>query len=331
MLPQLLNQPRHLAVLLLFAGAMGLLAAVLVTVRALAGHELSSPGRRAFAHFLPVAVMALLAVALGHPQIGIGIAFATSVAALSTVVGFVLMVGDVPELSPRWQRVWLFLPVPVLLSFLVGFKGNLSPLDAGLLLAQGGMMLLVWIDRADPGEQAPPPESGVERPMRVLGLLVALLLAGVGGWAAIRGVERLEQADSRFASNVMGGTLLSVVLALPMVSTGAPQAAAGRAWSALTAQVGLVFLNLGLLVPLCVFAAGLNRWSAPPATHPVWRDVLFPRIAWRVDLVALMILSLLFVAAATGKVRLDKRLCGWLIMGYCVYLAAIMWMTARGG
>jgi hypothetical protein len=66
-------------------------------------------------------------------------------------------------------------------------------------------------------------------------------------------------------------------------------------------------------------------------TQPIWRDVLFPRIAWRVDLVAMMILSLLFVAAATGKVRLDKRLCGWLIMGYCVYLVAIMLMTARGG
>ncbi|MGA2498667.1 MAG: hypothetical protein ABSH20_13055 [Tepidisphaeraceae bacterium] len=52
--------------------------------------------------------------------------------------------------------------------------------------------------------------------------------------------------------------------------------------------------------------------------------VLYPRVAWRLDTVVLLILTLLFVPAAGGKLRLDWRLAPWLILGYCAYLLSIL-------
>src|SRR5687768_2800938 len=68
------------AVYLLFGGALGLLVSVLVVTRVMVGEKDLRPGRRAVAHWAPVAVMGVVAALLGHPEIGLGIAFGTSVA-----------------------------------------------------------------------------------------------------------------------------------------------------------------------------------------------------------------------------------------------------------
>jgi hypothetical protein len=68
--------------------------------------------------------------------------------------------------------------------------------------------------------------------------------------------------------------------------------------------------------------------STSPA-DPLWEPILYPRICWRIDAVALLILSLLFVPVAAGKLKFDRRIAVWLIIGYCVYLLSVLALGAR--
>jgi hypothetical protein len=351
------------AVLLLFGGAVGLLVSVLVVTRVIVGEKDVRPGRRAMAHWAPVAVMGVVAAVLGHPEIGLGVAFGTSVAALSTIVGFLGISATVDVIPPRARRIWTFLPVVTTLAFVIGFRGQLGLVEAIILAAQGALALLVWEDAGEAWE-----ESGAE-PQRPSGTTIAmavaaLLLTAVAAWAATRGAEDLSQKDMRYPTGLLASTIISVVLIMPMIGTGVPLAVGGKAWSPITAQVGLVLLNLCVLVPVVIVlpllmekagvgvgsatrpAVGMSSPSTAPATtraatqatqpaleeEPVAgpRTLLYPRTIWRIDAVTLLILSLVLLPIAMGRFKLDKQVAGWLIVTYCVYLLSVLIVNARG-
>jgi hypothetical protein len=83
-------------------------------------------------------------------------------------------------------------------------------------------------------------------------------------------------------------------------------------------------LNFTVLLPATILLRILMRAMSRPTTAPtsgfVIEPFLYPRLSWRIDAVAILILSLLLVPIAEGKFRLDRRLGGWLIFAYCVYL-----------
>lgn len=325
MLSALFGDARREAVLLLFSGALGLLGAVLAMTRSIVADDRPLPGRRALLHWLPIAALALVATAMGHAEMGLGLVFGTSVAVLSAVAGFVLLAAPLQDVPEEARRLWPFLPAPALLVFLLGFGGTVGLSEAGYLALQGLAMLLLW--SGAPTDQSQNAQVAVS-PFRRLADwgFVVLALALLAAWVATRGAQRLQAVDGRYPTAVTATTLLSLVLALPMISTGVPLAVQGRAWAPLTAQVGVVFLNLGLLLPaiivLAVFAPGAGPADATP--------LLYPRIAWRIDAVAMLILSLLLVPASLGKVKLDRSIACWLIGGYCVYLLAVLVLGSRG-
>jgi hypothetical protein len=83
-------------------------------------------------------------------------------------------------------------------------------------------------------------------------------------------------------------------------------------------------LNFTVLLPatilLRMLVTSIGTPTTSPASNPTIQVFLYPRLSWRIDAVAILILSLLLVPIAEGKFRLDRRLGGWLIFAYCVYL-----------
>jgi Ca2+/Na+ antiporter len=320
--------------LLLLAGALGLLAAVLVTAGGLAV-ENAGPTRRAVAHALPIAVAAIVATVLGHPEMAIGIIFGTSIAAMSAVAGFVTLAGPLDQVPRPAQRLWAFLPMAATLAFVIGFHGNVGLFDAALLAGQGVLLMGMCHEKCDVGADVgaalaavlPPPaaEPAPAPPTRPLELLFALALAALGAWAATRGAEGLTRQDIRYSTATLSGILLSVALVMPMISTGVQAASKGRAWNPLTAQVGLVLLNLCVTLPLViVIGGGIERAGMlAAATRPIWGTVLFPRNVWRIDALAVVILSLALLPVANGRIKLDRRLAVWLIGGYFAYMLLV--------
>ncbi len=341
MLQGLFDSGRTGSAILLLGGGVGLLAATMSIASSLVGERESSPSRRALAHAIPIAILALCAAILGHPEIAIGVIFGTSIAMLSAVVAFVTLSGPVHDLPDRAARVWAFLPIPALLVLLLGFQGILKPFDAFLLLALGGILMTVWHEPAHPEPAdlfAATAGRSKRRSLTIVEVIGAAILAALSSWAATRGATCLAGHDISYPTLVTAATLLSVVLAMPMISSGVPLALAGEAWAPITAQVGVVFINLGLLLPVVILVTGLGGGApGPAATQPaeltglaaMWRPVLYPRLAWRIDSVALVILSLLFAAVAQRKIAFDRRTAPWLIVGYCIYMLSVMILGSR--
>ncbi len=331
------SQPHDVAMVMLFGGCAVMLASVLLHSRGWAAENSEHVARRALGHWLPIAAGVLIAFGLGHTDLAVSLLLGTSVAALSGVTGFLLIAGPVEQVPPCAQRVWLFAPVPVVLAFVLGIRGGLGLLDAGLLLAQGALLLFLWIELPATNaaiSPAPTPKQPRRLAWRIAELGLCLCLGAVGAWIAIRGTEQLADVDRRYPFMATGATILSVVLAMPMVNTSWPLAASGRAWAPLTSQLGVVFLNLCVLLPAIIIIS-VARQYFPLISHTdflrsavvhwqAWNPLLYPRIAWRLDTVALLILTLMFVPAASGKLRLDWRIAPWLILGYCVYLLSIL-------
>ena len=333
---------RGTASLLLLGGVAGLLVSALFASRSASQQRPGRPGAIALRHWLPILAAAFVASLLHHTEIAAAIAFGTSVVLLSAAVGFVLIVAPVDDVPAEASRIWPILPVPVLLAFVVGFNGTVGWFEALVLATQGGVLLILWnmddtprraLPVTSPAEPAQPPTAPSWLSVGKTGeLLAAIAVALVAAWAMTRGAERLYEQDHRYPTSVIASTLIGAALAMPMAYTGGALASAGRPWEALTANIGVVFLNLGALLPLIIIipTAMALPHSIAAATAPVnWTPVMYPRIPWRIDAVALLILSLLFVPASDRKLKLDRQIGGWLIAGYGIYLFAVALMAAR--
>jgi hypothetical protein len=321
-MPGILTEPRQQAVVLLFLGGMGLLVSVIFAARAVHFEQDATPTRRIFAHWLPIVAAVLFATCLGYGEMAVAMIFGTSVALLSVVSGFVVMAGPLEEIPNQPRRLWPFLPVLATLVFVLGLRGTLGIFEVTALVIQGLLLLLLWGGSRQSSPQ--PSTSNPTRPLQIVGLLCAMALAAVAAWAGTRGAQSLSQIDIRYPGTVIASTLLSIALALPMVSSGVLAASEGRTALPLGAQVGIVMLNFTVLLPatvlLRIFLKVIARPTTSPTSNIAIEPLLYPRLSWRIDAIALLILSLMLVPIVEGKFRLDRRLGGWLIFAYCVYL-----------
>ncbi|MGA2498666.1 MAG: hypothetical protein ABSH20_13050 [Tepidisphaeraceae bacterium] len=249
------SRPHDVAIVMLSGGCAVMLACVLLHSRGLAAENRPHVTRRALGHWLPIAACVLVAVLLRHTELAVALVLGTSVAALSGVTGFLLIAGPVEQTPPFAQPVWLFAPIPVVLAFVLGIRGGLGLMDAGLLFAQGVLLLVLWIEMPatnEPSPISPTPQLPGQLAWKTAELGLFLCLGAVGAWIAIRGCEQLAEVDRHYPFMATGATILSVVLAMPIVNTSWPLAASGRAWAPLTSQLGVVFLNLCVLLPAII-------------------------------------------------------------------------------
>jgi hypothetical protein len=255
--------------LIVSAGVM-LYIASRAAADALAGLAALSPGRMAIGHWIPIAAVGLLAMIVDRSDVAIGVVFASSVACLSLAAGTVAFLAPPGESTPApvWaRRAWPMILPTAMLIFLAGFRGELTLTHAGILLIEGVVVLLLWIDSESAlsgGDDRVPIASRVRArvrisPLRVLQLLLAVGLSAIGAWAAVHGAARGSGATRTIYTDVnvasaglLAATILSPLLILPMLGGGVELAHRGQGWVAITSQVGVVLLNLCLLLPVVV-------------------------------------------------------------------------------
>jgi hypothetical protein len=311
-----------------------------------------SPGRRALIHWTPIACAVLAARYFGAWDVALAIIFGTSVAVMSGVLGAVALAAPVGPAPANWKRLWPFVLATVLLIYVSGFNGLLTWKHGLALIVEGLALLSLWQDSSAttwhdaPNGQAPtaPPTgssagsleyrpAGSDRAavpsaaVAAIALAISGTLAICGAFAAIRGTAAVE----RISPGAIGAALFSFALTVPMVSGDRRLALNGSSWLAATSQIGIVFLNFCVLLPIVAlipYAAAFFR-----AVHVTARPILdvstfqphvtpFPLAHWRIDTVMLILLGVLLLPVSMGKWNLSREEGVILLVAYGVYLAA---------
>ncbi len=265
----------HLGTLLMISAVAAVYLTNLVALDALVWRRQGeSPGRRAVAHWLPIASIALVALLMGRADIAIGVTFATSVASLSLVLGVVALYRGMAPQTDRPRNVWAFVLPAAVLALLCGFRGHFEPLHGAVLFVQGLAVWLAWRSGAVvPAIDAHTTENQGAGAgftfLRVIQLILGVGIALVGGWAATRGVVERSVLVHSYTPSVIAATLLGPLLVFPMLVTGSALARQGRADEAISTQSGIVFLNLCLLLPMLIGVAYVRDIVAHPQHAPL--------------------------------------------------------------
>ena len=328
------------ALSLLGLGAAGLCAASVASAVAVGSRLGLAPGWRALFHWAPIAIAVLVARYMGWADVSIGLIFGTSVAILSSAVGSLSTVAPVGPAPARWKRIWPFTLAAALLIFVSGYNGLLTWKHGFTLGVEGLVILSLWRDPVSEhewgGAITDPSRPFIPQELAWIAVGVSIFLAGLGAYLAVHGVQAMTQLKSHASPGAIAATLLSLVLTTPIMQSGRGLALAGASWIPMTAQVGVVLLNLCLLLPLlalmpyadAIFHA-VNLGARPMID---WQSLapqamVFPLAVWRIDSVVLVLLSAILLPAAVGKWNLGREEGLLLIVGYCLYLLSV---TAAG-
>ena len=280
------------AVLLLAGAAAGWYAASFAASEALAGGRLALR-RRVFAQWIPIVTLALVATLAQQTSVALGVLLASSVAALSLVLGIVTIShefgrrssdpGGFPVVETHGavivernagavdaasspavaRRVWAFVLPAALILLLAGFTGRLNGMHALLLAVEGLAILSLWnargeFDEIDGGARA----ADVERRgtlRRATELTLAILLALLASWAGVRATLDVSRQIGLVSGGFVAALLVAPALVLPMIGSGMMLARANLYSGAISASVGIVLLNLCFGLPLVI-----GVWYAKP-------------------------------------------------------------------
>jgi Ca2+/Na+ antiporter len=317
-------------------------------------------GARAMALFVPIAAASLTAMLLGRPEIAIGVVFGTSVGAVTTAIGFVALAEPIAPGPARWRRLWAFLLATAMLVFVAGFKGTLNWRDAVALMVEGLLLLTLWNDSSEAGGAATTHADVLQEAARrderheaialnyatparaqawtlgrvllltvELGLLAALLW--LGGWAVTQGSVRSSTLLRGMSTSGLAASVVSLSLVLPMMYGSWRMAAGGRGWAPVTAQIGVVLLNLCALLPALILlpylAAHVPAVAYWAGDAMAWHEglpklLVYPAPVWRIDNVLLILMGVLILPVALGKWSLGREEGLALIAGYFYDLTA---------
>jgi Ca2+/Na+ antiporter len=299
---------------------------------AITGGDSSSPGWLAIGQWIPIAVLAVAAVLTNHQEIAVTLIFSSSIACLSLANGAVAFLG-LSAITAGSRRSWGMLVPASLLAFLAGIRGSISLFHAAVLAIQGLCVLILWNDRASSAKDAgtvPPPigRPGRSAALRTIQFVLAILIAGVGAWLALHGIDRIT-ATSEFASaGLLTSTLLSPLLILPIIGTGTELSHRNQSAVAVGSQIGIALLNITALLPMIVVASLIQQFivnHSQPGFSFV--PVAFSHSVWRVDLVVLVILGLFLLPVGLGRWAISKGQGLALMCAYLLYLA--LWVMVQ--
>lgn len=314
------------------------------------GNGQRRPGLRAVGHWLPVAVTAFVAVQLGRPEVAVALAFSTSVAALSFVLGVLTYIAPM-EAPPVSRRAWPFVLPAALLALVAGFSGQFTWVHALAMLVLGGAVYSAWREAVARGEAEaagePPDPAGAATPARpawaiAAELLLATALAALGGWAAVKFATRAEETVPLVTTRLVTVAVLTPLLSLPLLTSVPPDRAAAHTSSMASTLVSLALLNLCCLLPVLTItwrvqsgitgAAGLDDAYVSTLIQSMASDanpMPFPLATWRIDAVVLTVLGLALVPVALGRWELGRWEAIGLVAGYALYLAVSAAVSVR--
>jgi len=319
----------------------------------------AAPGRRALGYWIPTAIVVIGALIVGRPEVAVGIIFASSVAALTLVLGIVTIAARHTHATGS-RRLWAFVLPVALIALMIGFSGGIKWMHVPILALEGLALLLVWND--PPLARLAAEHSfhgmgsdGAPIPSRSTGgrtalFLFALLAGGVAAWAGLIAARDMSHQLELPGAGLIAALMLSPALVLAMIGTGSMLANEGRYDEAASSQVGYVLLNLCLLLPLTT-SLWLTRpqWHPPmqalvtPTTNPTTspattsttaapgtdapQTLLYPMAVWRVDTVILIAIGLLLLPTALGKWSIGMAEGYGLIVSYTVYMVLTAWLA----
>jgi Ca2+/Na+ antiporter len=307
------------------------------------------PGQRAVGFWLPIAITCFVALRLGRAEVAVALAFSTSVAALSFVLGVLTYIAPM-EAPPPSRRAWPFVLPAALLALVAGFSGEFNWVHALALLVLGGAVYSAWREAAARGDAEQVPQAVAvgtdaeeQRPrwLAPVELVLALALAVVGGWAAVTLAERAAASVPLVSTRLVAVAVLTPLLALPMLTAVPPDRAAAHTASMASSVVALVLLNLCVLLPVLTIAwhvrGGLAGWATQQAsTSPLVSAAAaratpmpFPLATWRVDAVVLTVLGFAMIPVALGRWELRRWEAIGLVAGYALYLAVSAAVSVR--
>ena len=294
------------------------------------------PGKLALAQWMPIAWTAMLAALIGRLDVAIGVAFATSVAALGLGIGTLLIIAPRPDTSTPRAGAWPFVIPAALLVLLAGFRAALTWWHAVMMLVLGVAVCAVWNSKQSSKQtQCSEPTDPPVR--RAIQLLLAIALGGVGAWLILNATRIADERTRVATGGLIATAILGPLLVLPLLGVGAFAAQHGRTGSGMAGMVGFVLLNLCLLVPLIVLLGyARNLWIAWAqgvrgfdALLEHWRPIPFPLAVWRVDTVLIMVAGLLLVPVSLGRWNLGRTEGGALTLGYVAYLVVSTLIAIR--
>jgi hypothetical protein len=184
------------------------------------------------------------------------------------------------------------------------------------------------IDYASPSTSPPPPPLPQPR-LAAYQFLLAIALGAAGAWLAYKAIVLADERTRVATSGLIAMAVISPLLVLPMLGTGAIAAHHGRGESATAAIVAIVQLNLFLLLPLVVLAHYVQQiWQAmrqaPISSlgelYAGINPTPFPLAVWRVDTVLLIVLGLMLVPVSLGRWPLRRAEGLMLAFLYAAYL-----------
>jgi hypothetical protein len=324
---------------------VALYAASRTAVGVLAGDGPNRAGWRAVGHWLPVAAVALVAAALGHPDISVALAFGTSIACLAFVLGVLTYLAPMEDLPPT-RRAWPFVLPAALLPLIAGFSGQFAWIHALAMALLGFALLSAWRDLALRGGEGAVPladTGGTSHPrpgwLFAAEMALALALAFVGGWAAVVGTLRASAATRVFSPGLVTVAILGPLVTLPMLNPGPAERARAHTASMASTLVAVTLLNLCALLPLLtIFWYVKTGLAAPaPAATTLGLSALggagqplpYPLATWRVDAVVLTVLGFVLVPVSLGRWELGRWEGFGLVLGYAMYLILEAAVTVR--
>jgi len=224
-----------------------------------------------------------------------------------------------------------------------------------MLLGLGACVMSVWVGRrsdepaatgsaiarATPApalDGTSPPVAPLPNAWRLVQFLLAVALSAAGGWLAYRATTVADDRTRVATGGLIAAAVVSPLLVLPMLGTGAIAAHHGRLGSATAGIVGVVLLNLCALLPLVILthyarqvvvdwdkfhptvAATTAAATEPAETIYQLRSVPFPLAVWRVDTALLIVFGLLLIPVSLGRLTLRKPEGLALAIVYAVYL-----------
>jgi hypothetical protein len=288
------------------------------------------PLLRAVAHWLPIAALALFCVWSNRPEVAVTILFATSVAALSLVLGILILSGASGEASTESRRPWALIAPVALMTFLAGFKGHFTATHALMFLIEGAAVAYLMsspLGRSGPAPVIGPPREAL---LRAVQFLLAIAVALLGAWLGAITTDRMASTAHFLSRGFVSAAMLSPALMLPMIGTGTELVHQGRSQTAVSSLVALVLLNLCLLLPIVILFALIVTARANMSLNVPFQAALleakplfFPMSAWRIDNVFLIVLGLALVPISIGRWKLARTEGIFALLVYAFYLALI--------
>lgn len=302
----------------LIPAAVVLYVATHLLWRGLGGHTGGRGFLRGVILALPVMAIAAWFGTAGAGGVGVAVMLTGCVLMLTLVVGACAM-SDPHEGTTTGPALGLVAPLAAA-TFVIGFTGELQYSHALALLVLG--VVLVW---AKPKPVVIGEPGALHPQLLVFGAV--LLLAGTIGMI-FAGSQLVHLTMTPMAGPILLPLILLAAIGLLVGDVHHAQGA-----SAAETCGGFVVTLLGFGMPLVIL---LSRAVAPwihPTTAPATDlagtpPIIMPWASWRVDAVVLLIVSLLLLPVASGRIRL-ARLEGLLLVIACVMYMAISVVAAR--